>query len=252
MVYKMRLQNKRRPALELRRRFVAYQALAGLLAISLFFSPAYAVSSRQAFGTSHGQFQQSTQEPRNAVSGTGGENDVRTLEPGMTHRRELAGGQRHTYRIRLAAGQFFKVIIEQDGIDVVARLLGPDGKEIMVFNSESRLRGQESVWQVAEAEGEYRLIVEPKMKEEAAAYEIRIEELRAATENDRSLQEARNLYRNAGDMYEAGKYDEALSSYGRALEIREKALGPNNSDVANAINGLAICYTSKGDYSKAE
>ena len=249
----MTQQNKLRPALELRRRRDAYQTLASLLTLSLFFSLAPAVSSLQAFGGSLGRFQQSTQEPHNAGSGTGGENDVRTLEPGLPHRREMAGGQRHTYRIRLAADQFFKAIIEQDGIDVVARLLGPDGKEIMGFNSESRLRGQESVWQVAEAAGEYRLVVEPKLKEAAAAaYVIRIEEMRAATENDRALQEARNLYREAGVMYEAGKYDEALSSYERALGIREKALGPDHSDVANAINGLARCYYSKSDYSKAE
>ena len=249
----MTQQNKLRPALELRRRRDAYQTLASLLTLSLFFSLAPAVSSLQAFGGSLGWFQQSTQEPHNAGSGTGGENDVRTLEPGLPHRREMAGGQRHTYRIRLAADQFFKAIIEQDGIDVVARLLGPDGKEIMGFNSESRLRGQESVWQVAEAEGEYRLVVEPKLKEAAAAaYVIRIEEIRAATENDRALQEARNLYREAGVLYEAGKYDEALSSYERALGIREKALGPDHSDVANAINGLAKCYFSKSDYSKAE
>ena len=249
----MTQQNKLRPALELRGRRDAYQTLASLLTLSLFFSLAPAVSSRQDFGGSLGRYQQSTQEPHNAGSGTGGENDVRTLEPGLPHRREMAGGQRHTYRIRLAADQFFKAIIEQHGIDVVARLLGPDGKEIMGFNSESRLRGQESVWQVAEAEGEYRLVVEPKLKEAAAAaYVIRIEEMRAATENDRALQEARNLYREAGVMYEAGKYDEALSSYERALGIREKALGPDHSDVANAINGLAKCFFSKSDYSKAE
>jgi hypothetical protein len=182
--------------------------MASLSTLLLFFILAPGVSSRQAFEGSLGWFHQSTQEPHNARSGTGGENDVRTLEPGMTHRRDLAGGQRHTYRIRLAAGQFFKAIIEQDGIDVVARLLGPDGEEIMVFNAESRLRGQESVWQVAEAEGEYRLVVEPKLKGAAAAYVIRIEELRAATENDRALQEARNLYMKAGVLHDAGKYDE--------------------------------------------
>jgi len=226
--------------------------MSSLSTLLLFFSLVADVSSRQAFEGSLGWFQQSTQEPPNAGSGTGGENDVRTLEPGMPHRRDLAGGQRHIYRIRLAAGQFFNAIIEQDGIDVVARLLGPDGKEIVGINSESRLRGQESVWQVAEADGEYQLVVEPKLKKAAAAYLIRIEELRAATENDRALQEARNLYRKAGDMYEAGKYDEALSSYEHARGIREKVLGPNHSDVANAINGLAMCYTSKGEYSKAE
>src|SRR5687768_15470179 len=146
----MTQQNKWRLALELWRRRGVYQAMASLSTLLLLFTLAPAVSSLQAFGDALGRFQQLTQEPHNARSGTGGENDVRALQPGLPHRREMAGWQRHTYRIRLAADQFFKAIIEQDGIDVVARLLGPDGKEIMVFDSESRLRGQESVWQVAE------------------------------------------------------------------------------------------------------
>jgi CHAT domain-containing protein len=186
-------------------------------------------------------------------SGTGGENDVRALEPGMTYRREMARGQSHTYLVRLAADQFLKAVIEQNGIDVVAHLSGPDGKQIMEFDSESRPRGREMVMHVAEAEGDYRLVVEPKLKEApAGSYEIRIEELRAATENDRALQEARNLYRKATNLREAGKYDEALQSYERALKIRERVLEPDHPDVAAPINGLAIIYYYEGEYAKAE
>jgi hypothetical protein len=162
--------------------------------------------SQQAFSYAIDLFQQSTQERRDAESGTGDENDVQALEPGKPHRRKLAGGQRHTYRIRLAADQFLKAVIEQDGIDVAARLLGPDGKQITRSDTESRLRGSETVEHVAEAEGDYRLVVQPGRKEApAGAYEIRIEELRAATENDRALHEARKLYKKASDLRIAGK-----------------------------------------------
>src|SRR5215510_13449061 len=154
---------------------------------------------------------QSPQKPRDAGTESGDKDDVRALEPGKPHRRELAGGQRHSYLIRMGAGQFLKVIIEQEGIDVEAQLSGPDGKKIMAFDSDSRLRGQEQVAQVAEAEGDYRLDVQPKQKAAAAGvYGIRIEELRAATINDRDLQEARNAYKKAVNLFGAGKYDEAL------------------------------------------
>lgn len=210
-------------------------------------------TAQESFVYATNLFQQSTQEPRDARSETGSENDVRELELGATHKRELAGGRRHAYRIRLGADQFLKAIIEQDGIDVVAHLSGPDGKQIMEFDSESRLRGQEMVSQVAEVEGDYRLVVEPKLKEApAGSYEIRIEELCAATENDRALQEARNLYRKAIDLRGAGKYDESLLLFERALEIRERVLGPDHRDVASALNGLAAIYNDKGDSAKAE
>jgi tetratricopeptide (TPR) repeat protein len=165
----------------------------------------------------------------------------------------MGGGQRRTYRVRLAADQFLKAVIEQDCIDVVAPLSGQDCERIMDFDTESRLRGQESVRQGAEVEGDYRLVVEPKLKEApAGSYEIRIEELRAATENDRALQEARNLYREATDLRDAGKYDGAIPSYERAQEISERVLEPYPPDVAAPINGLAILYYHEGEYAKAE
>src|SRR5262249_10830605 len=209
--------------------------------------------SGEAFWRVNDPFQQSIQERHGVGGEAGGENDVRALEPGKRHRGELEGGQRHTYRIRLAGDQFVKGVIEQDGIDVVAVLLGTDGEQIMEFDAERRPRGLETVSQVAEAEGDYRLVVQPKQKAASAgAYEIRIEELRAATENDRALQEARKLYKKASDLRNSGKYDEALPQFERALEIREKRLGPDHPDVSQAISGLATLHYYKGEYAKAE
>src|SRR5215813_10889025 len=159
MTYRMRLKNKWRPALELRRMLDAYQALASLSTLLLFFSLVAAVSSPQAFGGSRGSFQQSTQQSRDKASGVSDEKDVRRLEAGKPIKGELAGGGRHTYRIGLSAGQFLKVIIEQKGIDVVAQVSGPDGKQILEFDSEGRSQGREEVSLVTEAAGAFLLIV---------------------------------------------------------------------------------------------
>src|SRR5262245_22875130 len=125
-----------------------------------FFSLLVIATPLESFAHATDLFQQSTQEQRAAGSAPGAENEIRALEPGKPQRRELAGGQRHAYRIKLAAGQFLKAVIEQDGIDVVARLSGPDGNQIMQFDSERRPRGQETVSQVAEVDGDYQLVVE--------------------------------------------------------------------------------------------
>src|SRR6266508_1563077 len=152
-----------------------------------------------------------------------------------------------------ATDQFLKAVVEQDGIDVVAQVLGPDGKHIMECDSEGRSRGQESISLVAEVEGDYRLIVQPKEKgAPAGSYQIRIEELRAAIGNDRALHEARGLYEDARKLRREGKYDEALQLVERSLEIRERLLGPDHPDVATAINSLAILHRQKGQYAKAE
>src|SRR6266508_4050121 len=221
MIYKMRLQNKRRPALELRRRFDAYQALASLLTLSLFFSPVSAVSFRQAVGGSFGLFQQAPQQSRDKASGGSDEKDVRALEAGKSIKGELAGGRRHAYRISLGADQFLKVVVEQQGIDIVAQVSGPDGKQILEFDSESRSQGREEVSLVAEAAGAFQLIVRPKQDgAPAGSYEIRIEELRVATDTDRALHDARKQFEEALKLQRAGKYDEALSLVERAFSFR--------------------------------
>ncbi|MGH9842915.1 MAG: tetratricopeptide repeat protein [Blastocatellia bacterium] len=178
--------------------------------------------------------------------------DMRLLEPGKPITRELAGVQNHSYRIKLDVGQYVGVVVEQRGIDVVVTLVGPDDKQIAEFDAEIRPQGEEIVSQVAEAAGSYRLNVRAKLKEAPAGrYEIRVAELRDATEKDRELQEARNLSAEFASLLRAVKYDEALPLAERALEIREKMLGPEHIDVATSLNNLAELYRGKGDFAKA-
>jgi len=182
-----------------------------------------------------------------------GQSAPEQLEPGKPVEKELSGGGSHSYQIALAEEQFLQVIVEQRGIDVVAQLLGPDGKLIEEFDTEVRKQGQETVSQVAEMAGNYRLVVQAKQKEAPAGrYEIRVTELRAATEKDRALHEARKLNAEFRRLYSASKDDEARPLAERALELREKALGPEHPDVARSLNNLAALYWKKGDYAKAE
>jgi CHAT domain-containing protein len=249
----MTQRNKCRPALELRRKRDAYQTLACLSALLLFFSLIAAISSRQAFGGPHGLFRQSNRQSRDVGSGGSDGNEVRTLEAGKPIKGELAVGQRHVYRISLGADQFLKVVVEQQGIDVVAQVVGPDGKGILMVDSESRPEGQEEASVVAEAAGAFLLIVYPGQNETpSGSYEIRIEELRVATDTDRALHEARKQFEQALNLRAACEYGEALPFAERALEIRERLLGTEHHDVTAAIVGLAGIYTDKGEYVKAE
>src|SRR6266545_1186901 len=234
-------------------------SLAVFIIFFILFSVSAIISSDRASGRTSGLNRQSTQEPREASRGAGDDQDVRVLEPGAPIKRELAGSRQQSYRIKLSAGQFLKVIVEQQGIDVVVLLSGPDGKQgsqgnqNWEFNTESRLRGQEEAPLVAEVTGEYRLTVRPAQKDaRAGGYEIRIEELRAATESDRAVQDARKLSEEARQLEHGRKYDEALRLYERALAIREKALGPDHPHVAGSLSNLANIYYFRGDFAKAE
>jgi CHAT domain-containing protein/Flp pilus assembly protein TadD len=230
------------------------RSLAKILALYLPFSSLAVVLSENALGRTIGRTaQQPAQAPRVVGAKADDEKEARLLEPGKPIKRELAGDHSHTYEVRLSAGQFLKVIVEQQGIDVVAQVSGPSGEQIAEFDMESRSQGQELAPLVAEAEGKYRLNVRPRQKQASAGgYEIRIEELRAATEDDRALHEALTLLQGGLKLQRAGKYGEALPLIDRSREIRERVLGPEHRDVAVTLNSLATLYYFNGEYAKAE
>src|SRR5215510_8478359 len=53
-----------------------------------------------------------------------------SLEPGKPIKRELSGGQSHSYKITITSGQYLHIVVEQRGIDVAVALFTPDGKKI--------------------------------------------------------------------------------------------------------------------------
>jgi erythromycin esterase len=52
------------------------------------------------------------------------------LAGGLVQERELRGGETHVYPVDLQAGQFLRVKVQEQGIDVVVRLLDPTGGEV--------------------------------------------------------------------------------------------------------------------------
>ncbi|HKX31736.1 MAG TPA: CHAT domain-containing tetratricopeptide repeat protein [Blastocatellia bacterium] len=207
----------------------------------------------QAFGRAHDPIHQINQQSRGTNEVTGDGQDVRTLEPGRSIRRELTAGQQHTYQIRLKAGQFLKVIVDQNGVDLSVQVSSPAGDRNWQFDSERRLRGPEAVSLVAETEGDYRLQVQSTQKGAAAgSYELRVEQLRAATDDDRALDEARAQYEESDKLQRAGKYDDAIRSVGRVIATRQRVLGPDHREVALATRSLANLYYYQGNYRQAD
>ncbi len=179
--------------------------------------------------------------------------EMTALEAGKSVEREIAGGRKHLYQIAFAADQYARITIEQRGIDVVAKLLDADGKPLSEYDSEARSQGEEIIELAAEAAGNYRLEIEPKYKMlPAGRYEIRLTELRPATEKDKSLQEARRLFDESFAIRRSGKSAGAIASAARSLEIREKNLDAEHADIARSLNLLGNLYSDTSDYEKAE
>jgi len=177
--------------------------------------------------------------------------DVATLELGKPIEHEIRGGERQTYAISLVAGQYLKVVVKATNINLGVELRLPDG-ELVPFFEPFGAQPQEFVIWVARTSGVYRPTVYAGTRASLGQYEIRITELRPSTENDRALQQARELFDDYSRLNRASKTLEARTPLTRALEIRERVLGENDLLVAETLGFLANSYSFAGDYGSAE
>ncbi|WP_437542224.1 CHAT domain-containing protein [Sorangium sp. So ce367] len=74
----------------------------------------------------------------------------------------------------------------------------------------------------------------------------------AATAAKGPLEEAERLHRRVVELEQARRYDEAILLARRALELREKALGPEHPGVAESLASLAGLLSTKADHASAE
>src|SRR5262249_25746577 len=127
----------------------------------------------------HSSLTRSVEQQAPQETGAQKAQEVEALEPGMPIERELSAGETHAYQITLAEGDFLNVLVEQRGIDVSVMVFGPDGKQISEIDSEPRKQGEETVSQVAEVVGGYRLSIQATQRvAPAGRYQVRVMELR--------------------------------------------------------------------------
>ncbi|MBO0719386.1 MAG: CHAT domain-containing protein [Blastocatellia bacterium] len=177
---------------------------------------------------------------------------ARRLETGKPLVRDLAGAQSHFYQVTLSAGQYARVLVDQRGIDVEIKLIGPDGRQIREFDAESNPQGQEIVSWVSGVAGIYRLEVNAKTRAAAPGqYVIQAVVLRDAKDDERALDEASDLINQSHKLFLAAKYDEAIPMLDLAREIRQRVLGAEHPDTGNTLNELARLYAAKGDIAQA-
>ncbi len=175
------------------------------------------------------------------------------LEPGTSIKREIAGGKTHSYRVTLASDQFLRAVIHQRDIDVSVRLIGPDGIQITEARNILDTARPERISFVADKYGDYSLeVVAIGNEEDVGNYEMRVEELRIATPEDRSLTAAEKLYREAERLHaqpNPRSRREAIKKYEQALPLWQQARDLRGE--ADTLQYLSNAYYLLGESEKA-
>ncbi len=113
------------------------------------------------------------------------------LEPGKTIEHEIAAAEKHEYRIALNQNQCLEITISKRDVDVTLRVTAPGGNQLMKFEIPDAEGAPQPILLVAETTGSYFLAI--KTAERAASarrYEIKVKEIRAATDSDRNSSSA--------------------------------------------------------------
>ncbi|HLE84494.1 MAG TPA: hypothetical protein VJG13_09155, partial [Thermoanaerobaculia bacterium] len=102
----------------------------------------------------------------------------RELRAGESLERSLAPEERHIYRLRLGAGDFVEVVVEQRGVDAVVALSDPGEVLLLSIDGPTGPLGEERLAAVAETAGEHRLEVRAFPGGAGGGYALAVRSLR--------------------------------------------------------------------------
>lgn len=167
--------------------------------------------------------------------------------------RELRGGQTDSYRVTLQAGEFLHAAVNQNGIDVVVVIFGPDGKQLSESDSPNDRWGTEPIMLIAPVAGEYRVDIRAgSPKAPPGKYAITIMEQRPATAADKDYATAQKLFDEGrvlrtqaaatGQRASIEKYQAALPLFRAADDMYRAAL---------TLSSIGNAYARLGEFRKA-
>jgi CHAT domain-containing protein len=173
--------------------------------------------------------------------------DARELLPNAPIERDLQRGESHVYKIALEAGTYLRLAISERGINLQPQLLTPGSEEIGAALYPV-VKGIMFVSLVAEGSGSYRLVIRPAANVTSAGrYEVKIEEMRPATEQDRIRVAAEKaegvgltMMNSSAERrrQEIAKFEEALALW--------RQIGEQKAEL-RVLNSLNIRYRQLGE-----
>jgi len=169
------------------------------------------------------------------------------LEPGVPREREIHGGETHEYRISVQAGDYARVTVDQAGVDVALRLVGPSGEEIAASDGVGGQKEKELVSWIAAGAGTFRLLVTLHGPDGAGLYRLTLEELRPSRDGDAGRVLAERAYLEASHwlaLEDQDSKEKALAKLQESLGLWQ-SIGDLPREV-DALNNIGPIHRSRG------
>src|SRR5258708_271257 len=123
--------------------------------------------------------------------------NLRLLSSAETIRRDMKGGEVHTYQLPLALNQFTQIVVEQFGIDVDLKISGPDGRTLIEVDSPNGSFGVERASVIAQAAGTHTITVKADKTPPSGSYGLHVEGPREETPAEEQRLSAGKLFLQA-------------------------------------------------------
>jgi len=175
--------------------------------------------------------------------------DERELLPNTPIERELGSGEVHVYKITLGAATYLRLLITPRDINLQPQLIAPGGSENIGVPFFPNEKGTMFFSLVAESPGSYRLEIRAtEDNAKAGRYEVKVEELRSATEQDRirvAAEKAEGEGRTLANWALAEQERQGIAKYEEALALWRK-LGENKGEM-RTLSFLTTKYRQIGE-----
>ncbi|HEX5720665.1 MAG TPA: CHAT domain-containing protein [Thermoanaerobaculia bacterium] len=156
--------------------------------------------------------------------------------------RDLSSGEVHLYHLTLDEGDYARLEVIQQGLDVATLVRGPSGSEVIEVDTLTGRFSTENVSFIAEEKGEYAVEVSPAFPADTGKYRLTVAALHKADDTDRLRVQAEWASLKVGRDVEAGR---------RALELW-RALGDRFQEArAHSQLGRALASSQQTDESLA-
>ncbi len=171
-----------------------------------------------------------------------------TLELNQPVERQLAGGETHSYRLKLSAGQYIKVEVFQYWISVELSLIDPAGKLLTKVKLQTEDAQIEMVSAIAEQSGDFTLEVTGRgVRNLHSTYKIKLVKQQMAMPSDRLLVEADRMQLEAFTLARQQKWEEAKTLSQQSVGRYEQVYGASQLELVEPLKLSWRLLFYKGD-----